>query len=157
MRRIYLLFAVLTFFTATNLKAQEMNTSSSYTTAIGLKFGPGALTVKHFIDDEVALEGIGYFAEHGFRITGLYEFHHDISGAPGLKWYVGPGAHVGIYSYAGNSFSTFGIDGVLGLDYKFEGAPINLSVDWQPYFEFGSNYYNGFYGDQGGLAIRYTF
>jgi hypothetical protein len=37
---------------------------------------------------------------------------------------------------------TIGIDGVLGLDYKFNGAPINVSIDWQPSFEFGD--YVGF-------------
>jgi hypothetical protein len=38
------------------------------------------------------------------------------------------------YGYRGGAV---GIDGVLGLDYKFNGAPINMSLDWQPSFEFG--------------------
>ena len=46
-------------------------------------------------------------------------------------------------------------DGVLGLDYKFRGAPINMSIDWQPSFEFGAG--RGFVGSWGGLGIRYTF
>ena len=48
-----------------------------------------------------------------------------------------------------------GVDGVLGLDYKFNGAPINISLDWQPSFEFGDN--RGFVGSWGGLGIRFTF
>ena len=48
-----------------------------------------------------------------------------------------------------------GVDGVIGLDYKFRGAPINLSLDWQPSFEFGDN--RGFVSSWGGLGIRYTF
>jgi hypothetical protein len=48
----------------------------------------------------------------------------------------------------------FGIDGVLGLDYKIKGAPLNLSIDWQPSFNFvGYSYFSNW----GGLAIRYTF
>lgn len=156
MKKITVIIAVLIFVTATNLKAQEMNTSSSYTTAVGLKFYPGALTVKHFINDDVALEGIGYFANYGFRITGLYEFHYDITDVEGLKWYVGPGVHVGFYDSRYGGGASIGIDGVLGLDYKFQ-APINASVDWQPSFEFGSAGYNGFEGGWGGLGIRYTF
>jgi hypothetical protein len=158
MRKVIIVLTTLMFLAVSNLKAQqEMNTSSSYTTAVGLKFYPGALTVKHFINDGVALEGIGYFSTYGFRITGLYEFHNDISSVEGLKWYVGPGVHVGFYDTRYGGGTALGIDGVLGLDYKFQGAPIEASVDWQPSFEFGSNYDNGFIGGYGGLGIRYAF
>ena len=75
-----------------------------------------------------------------------------------MKWYVGPGAHVGFYDYYDHNNHVdgtfFGIDGVLGLDYKFNGAPINVSIDWQPSFEFGD--YVGF-AHYGGIGIRYTF
>jgi hypothetical protein len=47
-----------------------------------------------------------------------------------------------------------GVDGVLGLDYKINGAPINLSLDWQPSFTFSG--YSYFEGGWGGLGIRYT-
>jgi hypothetical protein len=157
MRRTILVLTALTFFAVSDLKAQEVNTSSSYTTAVGLKFYPGALSVKHFTSDNVAIEGLGYFWNYGFRITGLYEFYHDISGVEGLKWYVGPGVHVGFYDTRYGGGTSLGIDGVLGLDYKFQGAPINMSVDWQPSFEFGDNFDNGFFGGWGGIGIRYTF
>jgi hypothetical protein len=157
MRRTMIVLTALTFLAISNLKAQDVNKSDSYTTAVGLKFYPGALTVKHFVSDGAAIEGIGYFATYGFRITGLYEFHHDISGVDGLKWYIGPGVHVGFYDSRYGGASSIGIDGVLGLDYKFQGAPIEASVDWQPSFEFGSNYNNGFIGGYGGLGIRYAF
>jgi hypothetical protein len=60
-------------------------TGSEYRTAAGVKVWPGGITVKHFIKDQVALEGIAYFWDYGFRFTGLYEFHGDINGAQGLK------------------------------------------------------------------------
>ena len=147
------------------ISAQAQNETSSYVTALGIKaWGDGAgITVKHFAKPNRALEGIGYFWNRGARFTGLYEFHFDFDGAPGLKWYVGPGVHLGIYNNDnnnnpndGNDSGTYiGIDGVLGLDYKFTGAPINLSLDWQPSIELGPN--RGFYGAWGGLGIRYTF
>ena len=102
-----------------------------------------------------ALELIGYFWNRGTRITGLYEIHGPINGATGLQWYIGPGAHIGFYNSKNGDGAFAGIDGVLGLDYKFKGAPINMSLDWQPSFEFGTN--RGFYGNWGGLGIRYTF
>ena len=136
--------------------AQSNITSQDYKTALGVKFYPGAVSLKHFIKPNAALEGLGYFWNRGARITGLYEFHGDINGADGLKWYVGPGAHVGFYNSKYGGGSSFGVDGVLGLDYKIKGAPINVSVDWQPSFEFNGAY-DGFSGNWGGLGIRYVF
>lgn len=135
--------------------AGAQNNSSSYKTAVGVKiFGGAGISAKHFLNEN-AIEGIGYFYYRGFRLTGLYEIHKDIAGANGLKWYFGPGAHLGIYNSAYGDGMAIGIDGVLGLDYKFTGAPINLSLDWQPSIEFGEG--RGFYGGWGGLGIRYTF
>lgn len=142
-------------------QAQSSTTNStSYRTALGVKIWDGAgITLKHFGASGNAVEAIGYFWRHGFRLTGLYEIHGDIADAPGLKWYIGPGAHIGFYN---NKYYrdydndvAIGIDGVIGLDYKFRGAPINMSLDWQPSFEFGDG--AGFYGSWGGLGIRYTF
>ncbi|MCE3282005.1 MAG: hypothetical protein K0Q66_742 [Chitinophagaceae bacterium] len=142
--------------------AFSQNTGSSYTTALGAKFYPGAITIKHFTKPNRALEGLGYFWQHGFRFTGLYEIHGDFTGAPGLKWYIGPGAHIQVWNDEWKkAYPTrdggvgLGIDGVLGLDYKIKGAPINLSLDWQPSFNFVG--YNYFQGDWGGFAVRYTF
>lgn len=150
--------------------ARSQSMDQTYTTALGIKvWGDGAgVSLKHFISSNRALEGIGFFWNGGARITGLYEFHFDIAGAPGLKWYVGPGVHVGFYNDGYNRYNNFnnnnnnyrggsfvGIDGVLGLDYKFNRAPINLSLDWQPSIEFGSG--RTFNGAWGGLGIRYTF
>ena len=160
MRKTFFLAAMLTLFTILNASAQKRSSSSSgqsYTTALGVKFYPGAISLKHFVNDKNALEGLGYFWDKGFRITGLYEIHGNINGAPGLKWYIGPGAHVGFYNTKYGGGSSIGVDGVLGLDYKFRDAPINLSLDWQPSFEFGNKYGNGFSGNWGGFAVRYTF
>lgn len=148
---------IAVLFTATGATAQRSKSysSTSYQTALGVKFYPGAITLKHFVNKEAALEGLGYFWDRGFRITGLYEIHGNINGAPGLKWYIGPGAHVGFYNNKWGGGSSFGVDGVLGLDYKINTAPIDLAIDWQPSFEFGDG--RGFTGNWGGLSIRYTF
>ncbi|WP_143774420.1 hypothetical protein [Niastella vici] len=160
MKKIVALLGLLALLTVSRTHAQSMG--SEYRTAIGAKFWPGALTIKHFIKDDAALEGIAYFWEHGFRFTGLYEFHGDINSAPGLKWYVGPGAHIGWYNngywyhdhYYDDGAASFGIDGVLGLDYKFRGAPIAMSLDINPYFEFLHHPYANVWG---GLGIKFTF
>ena len=159
------LFVVMLLMGGYASQAQShSNNGTSYQTALGVKiWDGGGISLKHFIAPNRALEGIGYFYNRGFRLTGLYEIHGDINGAAGLKWYVGPGAHIGFYNdkyyysrrYTNNTRAVFGIDGVVGLDYKFTGAPINVSLDWQPAFEFASGF--GFNGSWGGLGIRYTF
>jgi hypothetical protein len=153
----FFLAAFLFATVAGNAQSRTMN-STSYQTALGVKiWDGGGITLKHFVASNKAVEGIAYFYNRGIRFTGLYEIHFDISSAPGLMWYVGPGAHIGFYNdkYYHENKAVLGIDGVLGLDYKFNSAPINLSLDWQPSIEFASSF--GFNGNWGGLGIRYTF
>ena len=167
MKRL-LVFGVMLMVLCNTSFSQSMG--RTYKTALGVKVYPGAITIKHFVKTNRAIEGLFYFWDHGFRFTGLYEVHGDINGAPGLKWYVGPGGHIGVYRegwhrrkkdkdddhyyyYDKGEFS-LGIDGVLGLDYKIKGAPINVSLDVQPFFEILEHPYFGIWG---GLAVRYTF
>ncbi|MBL7737899.1 MAG: hypothetical protein JNK14_01685 [Chitinophagaceae bacterium] len=155
MRKILVLAAVL--FTGFISQGQSKSaTGYDYTTALGVKvWDGGGISLKHFFNEKHAGELIAYFWNRGVRFTGLYEIHGDINGAPGLRWYIGPGAHVGFYNTKYGDGAFIGIDGVIGLDYKFNGAPINVSLDWQPSIEFGTG--RGFWGGWGGLGIRYTF
>lgn len=160
MRKLLFVFSLFTITVCAN--AQKMAMGTTYKTAIGVKFYPGAISVKSFTQSNIALEGLAYFWNYGTRFTGLYEIHGNITGAAGLKWYAGPGAHIGFWNdHWKNIFPArdggvmFGIDGVLGLDYKVKGAPLNVSLDWQPSFNFVG--YNYFEGGWGGLGIRYAF
>lgn len=156
------ILTVLVLVTAVAGASFGQANGSSYQTALGVKFYPGAISIKHFTTSKTALEGLASFWNYGARFTGLYEIHGDIEGAEGLKWYVGPGAHIGFwnsdwknrYPYRDHGVQ-IGVDGVLGLDYKISGAPLNLSLDWQPSFTFTG--YSYFEGGWGGFAIRYTF
>lgn len=155
-KKVFLVFFILLIVISSQAQSKSTN-SSSYRTALGVKvWDGGGISLKHFFNGtNNAGELIGYFWSRGARFTGLYEIHGNFADAAGLKWYIGPGAHIGFYNskYGDGAFA--GIDGVIGLDYKFRGAPINMSIDWQPSFEFGDN--RGFYGNWGGLGIRYTF
>ncbi|MBX2888109.1 MAG: hypothetical protein KF829_05605 [Ferruginibacter sp.] len=156
MKKLIIALMALMLFSADSF-AQSNVGSTDYKMSLGVKVYPGSVTFKYFIKEKAALEGLLYFHSHGSRITGLYEFHYDIKNAPGLKWYVGPGAHIGFYSSKYGGGGAFGVDGVIGLDYKIQNAPLNFSLDWQPSFEFGNRYGNGFSGDWGGISIRYVF
>lgn len=156
--KIIVVFSIMLYsLLPANLTAQSNIASQDYKTAFGVKFYPGAVTIKHFLNDKTGIEGLSYFWTRGARVTGLYEFHWNIPNATGLKWYAGPGAHVGFNKAKFGGGSTLGVDGVIGMDYKFKGAPINLSLDWQPSFEFGNTYGYNLVVNWGGLAIRYVF
>ena len=111
-------------------KQTKVNTgnTTSYKAALGLKFIYGvALTGKVFIKENSALEGILRYNGAGglgnnIAFTGLYEYHAPIKGVDGLRWYLGGGGHVNYFSWKdsdADAVTTFGVAGVLGLEYKF--------------------------------------
>lgn len=138
-------------------------TAQSYQTGVGLRGGfSNGITVKHFISEGTAVEGILSTRWRGFLITGLYELEKSTA-VNGLDWYYGVGGHIGVWNNNrdNNPFTDdggatiLGIDGILGIEYTFGGIPINLSLDWKPAFNLiGST---GFWGDSGALSIRYVF
>lgn len=135
---------------------------AQYKNALGGRFGlENGLTFKTFIKQDRALDFILNFRRGNdyshFRFTGLYEIHNPINNAPGLRWYYGFGGSVGSFRYKSTDTSDvlLGLDGVLGLDYKFKDAPINLALDWKPTFYVSPG--TDFYGDGVGLSFRFTF
>jgi hypothetical protein len=147
---------LITFFAFAYGSAQD------YNTGIGLRGGfANGITIKHFVSDKAAFEGIIASRWRGVELTALYEIHGRAFDTDRLNWYAGFGGHVGFWD--GNdtrwgddrSYTVIGIDGILGLEYNFLEIPINLSVDWKPAFNlFG---YSGFWADGGALSIRYIF
>ncbi|HLT08606.1 MAG TPA: hypothetical protein VK014_13835 [Cyclobacteriaceae bacterium] len=156
------LIAVLTFF-ALGFGSQAF--AQDYQTGVGLRLGvSNGLSVKHFVSDRAAVEGLLHTRWRGLMITGLYEVHQDIQDAPGLRWFYGGGAHIGTWNgkrghpdwrHNHNGYTVFGIDGIIGLDYTFASAPINLSLDYKPAFNLTNDV--GFWGDEVALSIRIAF
>jgi hypothetical protein len=144
------------------------NTSKAqdYNTALGLKFGgyENGISIKHFTNSDVALEGILGFRQKGVVITGLWQKHLPAFNVDQLKFYYGFGAHIGSVGryrrfngdnedYSSNKL-LLGADGVLGLEYVLPNAPIGISLDLNPRLEL----INGTFFDLApGLGIKYTF
>ncbi len=140
--------------------------AQNYDNAVGLRLGWGfGGTFKHFLDESSAVEAIVNFRGAGYlgyvtrsvAISGLYELHKPLEDVTeGLQWYVGGGALLGFASsnFSNNSSVSFGILGVIGLDYMFEEIPLNVSLDWMPGIIINGG---GFTGSTGGLAVRYIF
>ena len=157
-----LLLSIILFVTI-GLGTQVM--AQGYNTGVGLRLGSGnGLTVKHFVSPKAALEGILYTRWNGLIVAGLYEVHNDIREVKGLQWFYGGGAHIGSWNAGrGNtpwgdrnrSYTVAGLDLIIGLDYKFTDAPINLSLDWKPTFNFFDD--QRFWGDEVAFSLRFTF
>ena len=156
----YCLVILFVFAFSGLIKAQN------YETAIGIRggFAPG-LTVKHFLTDKTAVEGIFSTRWGGFMITGLYEIEAPAFDTEGLSWYYGGGAHIGFWNSSNSdnpwweddhndNYTILGIDGIIGLSYTFAEIPINVSIDWKPMINFVG--YSGFWGDMAAISVRYT-
>ena len=135
--------------------------AQDYRTGLGVRGGlSNGITVKHFISDISALEGLLTSRWNGFLFTGLYEVHARAFGITGLYWYYGGGAHIGAWNnhYRTNradNYSVIGIDGILGMEYNITEIPFNISIDYKP----GINILGKPLGmsDEVALSIRYVF
>jgi hypothetical protein len=133
--------------------------AQDYNNGIGLRGGyeNWGLSFKHFISKNNAFEGFLYGAPHGFNITGLYEIHNKAFDVDQLNWYFGFGAHVGTFdnTETDNSDFVLGPDGIIGIEYSFTEAPINIGLDWNPYFNILGD--PGFKPSGFAISIRYIF
>jgi hypothetical protein len=156
MKRIVLSFVfILCMFSLS--KAQD------YNTGVGLRGGfASGLTVKHFLTQKSAFEGILDSRWRGFDVTLLYEIHNQAFDVDRLRWYFGGGGHLGFWNgkYTpwgdeGTNYIVIGVDGILGIEYSFSVIPINIGLDWKPAFNLVG--YSGFWPDGGAISIRFIF
>jgi hypothetical protein len=138
-------FLILAFISVSQtLTAQEIESATapnttSYKTALGVRLSTDAavisnsISLKHFLNDRLAVEGFFSFANPA-AVGGLLEIHKPIQSAEGLKWFYGAGVYIGFDSDKAKTTgrNLMGAMGSVGLDYKFPGIPLNLSLDWKP-------------------------
>ena len=145
-------FFLITLFVAISVCIQAQN----YNSAIGVRLGPNTanitagFTLKHFINENTALEAI-IGVNNGLGICGLYEKHFDIEAVKNLQWLAGFGGYV---AFTGSN-TAIGGAGIIGLDYKFEESPLNVTLDWKP--ELNNISKVGFEASGIGLSARFTF
>ena len=136
---------------------------SPYKTVAGLRLNEGiGFTVRHTINDDQSVEGILYYRWHGINITGLYQLNYPVTKESPFRFYLGAGAHLGIWNgyyfapsdnYKGDVYLIAGVDGQAGVEYTFKKIPLNLSLDWKPAFNFIE--VTHFWVDDVALSVRY--
>ena len=128
----------------------------SYSNAqeVGVRFGATAGNANGAIDFVMPFKAGRLHANLGFSNSGvgidaLYDFLYGEIGS-GFHYYVGAGA----FTLLGSPFS-LGIVAEGGIEYRFEGAPIVLGIDYRPAFQILET--TGFVGDSFGFNVRYVF
>ena len=158
MRQKLLLF-ILLFLTYQYSKAQY------YDEVIGARGGNTiGLSYKRFIfyypNIQQAAEGVIGFQfdlknknRNAYILEANYHLHVDVGFNSGFSAFAGAGLFGGLYTEVGfaNKFGG-GISGVLGMEYSFTHAPINIAIDWKPFLGLPRSSLLGF-----GLTLRYIF
>jgi hypothetical protein len=155
-------FTILCLIFIATLAITSSSKAQGYDNASGGRFGAAnGITFKTTLGENKMIDLIANFRSNNnynyFRITGLYEVYNKINDVQGLNWYYGIGGSIGSVKYKPYNSSDLylSVDGVLGLDYKFVDAPINLSLDWKPAIQLTPD--TEFDGSGVGLSLRFTF
>ncbi len=176
MKKLFLVFAIA-------LGGLLQTNAQSYSTAIGGRLGPSyGFTVKHFFKEKIAIEGLvttRYYGglkriargnPYGFgngmpgiNLTALFEWHFPIGSIDGFKWFIGGGAHIGVWGGSlyhpwypdDRAYFQTGIDVVGGVEYTFSKIPLTLQADLKPSINFFE--WTGVWYDEFAVSARYTF
>ncbi len=149
------------------LLGTQLCIAQPYELAGGLRLGsPASFSFRYLPQKNRAIEAFLGFRNQALYswtvIGGTYAYYHSFLDVEGLYWFGGGGPSLFVWSwkdrYLGppQSGASLGVNGQLGLDYKFKDLPLNLSADWMPVF-FLNGYGAGLSGGFGALSVRYVF
>ena len=118
-----------------------------------------SISIKQFINPTTAIEGLFTFGDP-LALGALLEFHKPLSAA-GLRYFYGAGGYicfiksVNVNTQKTSTDANFGAQGIIGLDYKFNNIPLNISLDWKPELNIVSEI--NFEPAAIGFSARFTF
>ena len=116
--------------------------AQDYKTALGVRLSSSnamqnnSVSFKQFITEKSAIEVLFTFGDP-LALGAMLELHQPLA-AEGLSWFYGGGGYVAFVKKLNtttqkeNTEPNFGGQGVIGLDYKFNNIPLNISLDWKP-------------------------
>ena len=131
----------------------------NYQNSAGIRLGafPG-ISLKHFLQEGHAIEGALSTRWEGVLIAGMYEIHQPLADVPDLYWYIGGGAHIGMWNARWEddvAGPVLGASFILGLEYVFPTVPFTISLDWNPAVNIIGP--DPIWFDNGALSFRYRF
>lgn len=129
--------------------------------AIGIRGGYGVeASYQHTVGSNFIEADLGFGFGFGSRCnysmaTAIYDF--SLYKVDNFNFYAGPGLQLALYPSENVPVGfSMGIVGQAGVEYQFK-APINLSLDWRPAFQFIDVKNLGFRGESIMLGFRYRF
>ncbi len=132
----------------------------TYNWAVGFKYTPTAISVKHYTYRGDAIEFLLSKHELGTRLTTLLELCPKLNKSGSIRGILGVGGHIGIWddgvkknSYIKNPI--VGLDGIVGIEYKIPKAPIAFQLDYQPGIDLIGN--SDTHRNWGGLTIKFCW
>lgn len=144
-----------------------------YTRDAGLRVGDCfTATYRQHINEDRALEGLASIGRNGFTVTVLKEYFIPAfsSVSRNLFFQYSFGAHIGFrnmdhYQVLNRTYvldekqftPLLGVDGGVGLEYRFAEFPVVMAVDWRPYFEYSTTQIFSIYLQSVGLSLKYRF
>jgi hypothetical protein len=144
----------------------------------GFRFGnTTGFTGRIITEDNFAFEGIFGFRNGGVQVYGLFETRKPLylNRVENMFLYFGGGAHIGFvkwneydqyydpyHGYYDDNYdwhigAAFGLDGIIGMEYSFQAAPISMAVDFKPFFELYGPFLMRVNFWDFGFHIRYNF
>lgn len=147
MKKILVLIAAMTI----SISAFAQN----YKQAVGVKFG-NTYSIEYKLNTStqnfVQFGLQGPWNASGMFFSGFYNWNFNIDPAPGLSWYIGPGAYIGGYFKPTDFYISANV--MLGIEYKFDTAPIALAIDFTPGIGIAPKFH---FSWNIGLGVKYAF
>lgn len=145
MKKVFLLGLCLSLLACLPAMAQR------YKTAAGLRIGSDefGFTIQQKILEKTTLEGLVTASPREITATILGEQHFPMLGQR-FNYYLGGGAHGGRLKDYG---AIYGVDAIVGLEYKVNGLPFLLSADLKPAIHFR---HEEWFNMGGAFSIRYV-
>jgi len=147
--------------------------AQNYTRDAGIRLGDYfSATYRQFLEEDRAVEGILFIGRRGATVTLLKEYFQPALGqiSEHLYFQYGYGAHLGFrytdqykvlnrtYELEAYQFTPLlGINGIIGIEYRFPDFPFVVGVDWKPYFEYSTIQIFSIYLQSAGISIKYKF
>jgi hypothetical protein len=131
-----------------------------------------SVTCRQFVEEDQAIEGMLFIGRQGMTITLMKEYFQPALGhiSENLYFQYGYGAHIGFrytdhykvmnrtYRLEEYRFSPLlGINGLVGLEYRFPEFPFLISIDLKPYFEYSTIQIFSMYLQSIGISVKYRF
>jgi hypothetical protein len=164
MRRILLFIAIL---------VSGKVCAQNYTRDAGFRAGTFfTIAYRQHIEEDQAFEAMVSIGRRGTTVTILKEHFQPALGriSGNLYFQYGYGAHTGFRSinhykvlyrtYVLDEYRftpLLGLDGLIGIEYRFPYLPIIAGIDMKPYFEYSTIQIFSLYLNNIGFSIKYRF